>query len=82
MATVRRIVEQVAAGVTALQDAERDFETRPWPQPPQPTPEQLSGVHDMPPSTDNSVDWIELEPDLSDAQREALRMAYDRAQRG
>lgn len=78
MATVKRLVADLAAGLTTIGEVMRDFRSRPWPAGRRElTDGQMHGTEDVPPPTDNSPDWIEIEPDLTEQQRAQLRAAYD-----
>lgn len=79
MASVRQLIEQYTDGLIGLPELVIDFETRPWPAPRRLTEGQEQGTEDTGPASDNSPDWIEIEPDLSESERDALRRAYDRA---
>ena len=79
MATVKRMLDDLVAGRTDLSTVVADFGNRTWPAPPELTPEQMHGTVDIPPSGPNSIDQVDMHPGLSWLQREALRMAYDRA---
>ena len=79
MATVKRMLDDLVAGRTDLSTVVADFANRTWPQPPELTPAQMGGFDDIPPASPNSIDQVDIHPGLSWLQREALRMAYDRA---
>jgi len=79
--TVRQLVQGLADGDVGLDYVEGEFELRPWPQSRRALTEaQLHGVDDTGPPTDNSPDWIEIQPGLTEEARVVLRAAYDRAQ--
>lgn len=81
MSTVKRMVHLLAVGQLQTDDVVLDFATRPWPRGKQDLTEgQRFGTEDVGPPSDNSPDWIEIEPGLLEEQRERLREAYDRAQ--
>lgn len=80
MATARQWVQRLAEGDANLSEVVDEFESRAWPKgAPVLTEGQAAGVDDVPLASDNSPDWIELQAGLSEAERDALREAYDRA---
>lgn len=81
MSTVRQLVSDLADGSTSMREVVQDFRSRPWPSSRRGLTEgQLHGVDDTPLASDNSPDWIEIQPGLTDTQRQQLRDAYDEAQ--
>lgn len=79
MSTVKEVTKMLADGVIPLYEAVNDFARRDFARPPRLTREQRGGAHDIPPPDDNSFDWVDLTPGLSEMQREHLRRAYDKA---
>lgn len=79
MPTVQQTVELLVLGAIPLRQAVEDFEARPWPADRAPAPAQGAGVWDVPLPSPNSFDWVDLNPSLTDYQRQALRQAHDRA---
>lgn len=78
MATVRQLVQDLVDGKVALGQVVQDFATRTWPIR-HPTDAQRYGAHDLPMPPPNSFDWVDMTVGLTEAQREALRAAYDEA---
>jgi hypothetical protein len=77
--TVQQTVDQLATGKIPLFEAVDDFQFRTWTPPTPLSKEILAGAHDAPPPDENSIDWVELNPDLTEPQRNQLRRAYDKA---
>lgn len=79
MASVRELLDSLAAGQLTPQAVAADFEKRRWAPRPQASAAQAWGVaDDEPPGED---DWAVVEADsrLSPSRRELLGRAYDRA---
>jgi len=81
MATVQQLVRDLAQGLTSLRAVAESFETRPWPADPRVTAAQAAGVQDTPPPSPNSFDWVDIQPGLTEHERNILRQARDNASR-
>ena len=81
MATVRELLDRLAARqVTAAQVA-ADFRARTWPPRRKPTAGQSWGTEDDEPAGDDSWGLVESDSRLSPAQRAILGKAFDDAHR-
>jgi len=76
--TVQQLVADLASGRINLDLAVRDFGTRRWPRPAPESAQQRHGVHDAALPDPDSIDWVQMAPNLSDEQRAALLRVYDR----
>jgi hypothetical protein len=79
MATMRQLLERLAQGAVTLEQVVSDFQTRVWPVPRASTDPEMYGMADAPLVDDDSVDWVDITPGLTDQQRAILRAAYDQA---
>lgn len=79
MASVRRLLDDLAAGRLTTQAVAADFERRRWPARPQASTAQAWGVADDEPPGEDAWAVVEADSRLSPTQREMLGRAYDRA---
>lgn len=77
--TVKQVVAELASGKIPLHEAVDDFQFRSWTPRPPVSKEAAAGVEDFGPPDDNSIDWVDLNPDLTSAQRAHLLRTYDKA---
>lgn len=78
MTTVRETVDLLAQGKIPLYEAVNDLSRRDYVRE-RPSRAVRAGAEDPAPPDDDSIDWVELNPGLSEMQREHLRRAYDQA---
>lgn len=79
MASVRELLDDLAAGRLTPQAVAADFERRRWAPRRQPSTAQAWGVADDEPPGEDEWAVVEADSRLSPSRRELLGRAYDRA---
>lgn len=76
MATVRALLDDLAAGRLSAAQVAADFRARTWPPRRESTEAQMWGVEDYDPPAEDSWELVEAYPGLSASQRAVLRRAH------
>lgn len=79
MASVREVLDRLAAGQITLDAAADDFRSRSWPKLPTATDAEVWGVHDPAPAPEDSWDVVNSDSRLTSDQYAKLAEAYTEA---